>query len=69
MITREVQALNDITRTAPEFFPKVLLKGVFVQEEKDLNQLMSYYVIPRYGKNLENIYDDFNQKFSTKTIF
>lgn len=69
MITREVQALKDIKIATPDFFPEVLFKGVFVEEQNNTNQLMSYFVLPRYGKNLETLYVDFNQKFSAKTTF
>ena len=34
---------------------------------RDTKQLMSYYVMEKYGKNLESMFTQFDQKFSDKT--
>lgn len=32
-------------------------------------EMLAYYVMPRYGKNLEVIFSEHKQRFSIKTIF
>ena len=37
-------------------------------EFEDQKEIYSYYVMPKYGKNLEHLFEKFNQQFSSKTI-
>ena len=66
-----------------DYTPLVVSKGMFIlqkdnmemeEDSNDMNgespgkQFMSFYVMPKYGKNLETYFNQYNQRFRPKTI-
>jgi len=84
MLGREIEALKDIKakdKTGEydypyDYTPSVVSKGMFILEKPSQAHMenrdkafMSYYVMTKYGRNLENIFAEHNYKFSSKTIY
>ena len=61
-----------------DYIPQVVSKGMFVLDDpgdqmvaesnEEGKSFMSYYVMPKFGRNLENLFHDFDCVFSDKTI-
>lgn len=61
--------------------PTVLSKGMFILEgaadQSAVDQIpgsesqvfKSFYIMPKFGRNLESIFAEHNYKFSDKTVF
>jgi len=63
-----------------KYVPTIISKGMFILEKpseqmqstsdsKDDKSFMSFYVMPKYGRNLDTIFNHYSNKLEPKTIF
>ena len=44
-------------------------ESIIEESIQDGKIFMSYYIMPKYGRNLDSYFNQFNMNFSNKTIF
>ena len=68
---KEIQAMKAFHAANPkdgEMVPKVIAYGMFNNVTEDRKNLYSFYVMPRFGEDIESYFQEQDKKFSLSTI-